>query len=442
MRRKKIYLEPFSEMQAAFRAVHEDLAHLENPFAIGDSNYADLNCRICIGGGDLDTKYKVLEAITEIGDVDFLDNPTGFGFATHFKDKERLYFTYTNYLGFTTVISLNLIGLMNSDVLCLGFKETPEHFDEWRKSTEYDYLSYVKPWLKSKLVVVYGTFDKQDPLFRGLTVLSYDRLCDLIGGFLSKVSNDSSPISAHIGESWPEILDILGIRSRSWFPKGDFVDAMTPVPFVGESGFEALLVGQSLITQGLYEYVMGSNPSHFKGSSDLPVEKVSWFDLLHFCNKLSEMQGFRPCYYDIGSGFTSAEWDRSANGYRLLTEREWSHVAGANRIFRHSGSNDLREVAWYLRTGGRKTHPVGTKKENSFGTYDQSGNLWEWCWDLYHRGGAKRMLRGDSWGRKSASTADTVIFRKDDHPWAETPRYGGRLARSPDQTTRQTRTRT
>ena len=429
------YLEPFSDMQAAFRAVHEDLSHLNNPFAIGDINSEGLACRICIGGGDIHTKYKVLEAITATGEVDFLNDPSGVFLAPQLRpiDKEKLHFEYTSYSGWLetrTIVSLNLIGLMNSDVLCLGFKKkkTAKHFDEWKTSTEYDYLSYVKPWLKSKLVVVYGTFDKRDPLFQDLTVLSYDDLCEIIEIFLS---NDRHPISAHIGDAWPEILEYLGIRSRSWFPRGDFVDAMTPIPMLGEDRIEPLLVGQSLITQGLYEYVMGSNPSHFSGSSELPVDNVSWFDLLHFCNNLSKMQGFRPCYYDIGSGnMGSAKWDRSANGYRLLTEKEWEYVARANRTFEYSGSDDPNEVAWYDDNSGRQTHPVGTKKENSFGTYDQSGNLFEWCWDLYTYVYADRVLRGGYWNYYASFIR--AAGHEDGFPWLQYNGSGGRLARSPD----------
>lgn len=192
-----------------------------------------------------------------------------------------------------------------------------------------------------------------------------------------------------------------------------------------------LLVGQSLITQGLYRYVMGSNLSRFRGSSELPVENVSWFDLLHFCNNLSEMQGFRPCYYDIVSGAEEpAEWDRSANGYRILTEKEWEYIARANRAFEYSGSDDLNEIAWYDKNSGDETHPVGTKKENSFGTYDQSGNLWEWCWDLYSHEHAFRVLRGGCWGNDASSIR--AAYRSGGNPLSRYYYFGGRLARSPN----------
>jgi formylglycine-generating enzyme required for sulfatase activity len=192
-----------------------------------------------------------------------------------------------------------------------------------------------------------------------------------------------------------------------------------------------LLVGQSLITQALYESVMGMNPSRFKDTGDLPVEQVSWFDLLHFCNRLSELQGFRPCYFNIGSGRDgSAEWDRSANGYRLLTDKEWEYIARANRAFTYSGSDDPDAVGWYEENSNERTHAVGTKQENSFGTYDQSGNLFEWCWDLYRSRNALRVLRGGGWGYGASNIR--AADRNGSSPSYQYYDVGGRLARSPD----------
>ena len=192
-----------------------------------------------------------------------------------------------------------------------------------------------------------------------------------------------------------------------------------------------LLVGQSLITQALYESVMGYKPIYFKGTEDLPVSHVFWFDLLRFCNRLSELQGFRPCYYDIGSGHKgSAEWDRSANGYRLLTEKEWEYVARANRGFEYSGSDDPDAVAWYTLNSGKTTHIVGTKQENSFGTYDQSGNLFERCWDLYSSRNADRVLRGGGW--YGSASYIRAAYRNGNGPSGQSYNIGGRLARSPD----------
>ena len=200
---------------------------------------------------------------------------------------------------------------------------------------------------------------------------------------------------------------------------------------VGESvGYSNIrrpfLISQSQITQGLYESVMGESPSSFKGSAQLPVERVSWFDLLKFCNRLSEVQGFRPCYTIDGE---DVDWDRSANGYRLPTEHEWEYIARANRGFEYSGSDDVAAVAWYFRTSDSETHPVGQKGVNSFGTYDQSGNLYEWCWDLvtYENW---RVLRGGSWNNGASGVR--AAARRNSSPSYQGRSYGARLARSPD----------
>jgi len=185
------------------------------------------------------------------------------------------------------------------------------------------------------------------------------------------------------------------------------------------------LISQSQITQGLYESVMGVNPSEFTGSGQLPVENVSWYDILEFCNRLSELQGFKPCYTIDGE---DVDWDRSANGYRLPTEHEWEYTARANRGFEYSGSDDVDVVAWYRRTSDRKTHPVGAKKENAFGTYDQSGNVNEWCWDT--AGSTERVLRGGGW--RNGAYSVRAASRLNGSPSFQNFNLGARLARSPD----------
>jgi len=200
---------------------------------------------------------------------------------------------------------------------------------------------------------------------------------------------------------------------------------------VGESvGYSNIrrpfLISQSQITQGLYESVMGESPSSFKGSAQLPVERVSWFDLLKFCNRLSEVQGFRPCYTIDGE---DVDWDRSANGYRLPTEHEWEYTARANRGFEYSGSDDVDAVAWYRANSSKRTHPVGQKGVNALGTYDQSGNVLEWCWDTAWS--AFRVLRGGGW-RYSGASYVRAAGRDNRSPSYQYNDGGARLARSPD----------
>ena len=149
-------------------------------------------------------------------------------------------------------------------------------------------------------------------------------------------------------------------------------------------------IGRYEVTQALWQAVMGSNPSKFKGD-DLPVETVNWGDCQDFISKLNAMTGKR---------------------FRLPTEAEWEYAARGgkkSRGYQYSGSNTLGDVAWYGDNSGSKTHAVGTKQPNELGIYDMTGNVWEWCQDWYDSyssspqtnptravGGAGRVNRGGS----------------------------------------------
>jgi len=161
------------------------------------------------------------------------------------------------------------------------------------------------------------------------------------------------------------------------------------------------MIGQTEVTQALWQAVMGNNPSWFKGDSRRPVENVSWNDCQTFLSKLNSLTG---------------------EHFRLPTEAEWEFAArGGVKSFgyMYSGSNIIGNVAWYdenaLCNGEENnpnygTHPVGTQFANELGIYDMSGNVWEWCNDWYGdysdssqtnpRGpssGMFRVYRGGSW---------------------------------------------
>ena len=151
-------------------------------------------------------------------------------------------------------------------------------------------------------------------------------------------------------------------------------------------------IGQTEVTQELWQAVMGSNPSYFTGNLR-PVEWVSWNDCQTFITKLNQMTG---------------------KNFRLPTEAEWEYAArGGNRSqgYKYAGSNNVNDVAWYwYNSNTSATRPVATKSPNELGLYDMSGNVWEWCQDWYggysstaqtnptgSSSGSDRVRRGGSW---------------------------------------------
>jgi formylglycine-generating enzyme required for sulfatase activity/flavodoxin len=131
------------------------------------------------------------------------------------------------------------------------------------------------------------------------------------------------------------------------------------------------------VTQQQYETVMGENPSRNKGARK-PVENVSWFNAVTFCNWLSEAEGLTSAYIINGDNYT---WDETANGYRLPTEAEWEYAARAGTTTAYStGGTITNEQATF---GGGGTTDAGSHPANQFGLYDMHGNVFEWCWDFH-----------------------------------------------------------
>jgi formylglycine-generating enzyme required for sulfatase activity len=187
------------------------------------------------------------------------------------------------------------------------------------------------------------------------------------------------------------------------------------------------------VTQDLYRKVTGGNPSGFEGD-DRPVETVSWFDAVEFCNLLSDKVGLNQVYTIRGN---EVECDWQANGFRLPTEAEWEYACRAGKTAERY--DDIDEIAWYKDNSNGSTHSVGQKKPNDFGLYDMLGNVWEWCWDLHGEYSVKSkrdwygtskdcFFRGGSWNDNA--TCCRVICRSNGHPSRRRKGLGFRLVRS------------
>ena len=194
-----------------------------------------------------------------------------------------------------------------------------------------------------------------------------------------------------------------------------------------------LEVCKYLTTQKLWQELIRNNPANFKGDENRPIEYISWWHALEFCNRLSEKYGLRPVY-NLGKSDQGllminqldgtvvspdvADFNKT-EGFRLPTEVEWEWFARGGQValdngtfdYTYSGSNNIDDVAWYTGNSKDTTQSVGLKMPNVLGLYDCNGNVWEWCYDTtesiesgksyvykaYDHSNVYRRLKGGSW---------------------------------------------
>jgi hypothetical protein len=197
----------------------------------------------------------------------------------------------------------------------------------------------------------------------------------------------------------------LGINIQSW-----------GLDWGSRESKKHFMLGETEVTQELFEAVMGFNYSNFKEYNKNPVENITWFDCLDFCNRLSDYFSLDHCYLLRDKDFTNSNYPLSienaeitfiegTSGFRLPKEWEWQIAAMAGTGNKYAGTNDdesLKRVAWFRDNSGEKTHPVAQKMPNEWGFYDMSGNVTEWCenshdLDENKDSSAKRVCRGGGW---------------------------------------------
>jgi len=180
-------------------------------------------------------------------------------------------------------------------------------------------------------------------------------------------------------------------------------------------------IGKYEVTQQEWAAVMGNNPSNFKGDN-FPVEEVSWFDAIEYCNKRSQKEGLTPAYRINGANIT---WIKNTDGYRLPTEAEWEFACRSGTITPFfTGENITTNQANYDGNNPYYNNPQGVLRQtttvvgsfppNHWGLYDMHGNVWEWCWDWFGSyssnmqndpigpfSGEGRVIRGGAWNYES-----------------------------------------
>jgi formylglycine-generating enzyme required for sulfatase activity len=253
-----------------------------------------------------------------------------------------------------------------------------------------------------------------------------------------------------VSDLLPDLADFAAIPGGN-FQMGDNLDGMANAP-VHTVNVSAFYIGKKEVTKAEWDAVRtwGSTHGYYDlaagagSAADHPVQTVSWWDVVKWCNAKSEQEGLTPCYYTDtaqtavfkagtpGIDNTMVKW--TANGYRLPTEAEWEKAARGGLVGKRYPLGDSITTADANYSSGG-TVAVGGYAANGYGLFDAAGNVWEWCWDWYDgdysssvgtdphgpAAGSNRVLRGGGWNdaaiyvrcapRNTRSPGDTAFSR-------------------------------
>lgn len=235
--------------------------------------------------------------------------------------------------------------------------------------------------------------------------------------------------------------DMVLVAGGSFSMGSDLDEALENEKPAHQAAVNSFYIGKYEVTFDEYDEfctATGRNEpkSPLWGRGQRPVMNVSWYDAVDYCNWLSEKEGLAPVYSGQGD---SVVYDFRAGGYRLPTEQEWEFAARGgleSRGYLYSGSNMINSAAWYYNNSGNRPRLVGQKGANELGLYDMSGNVAEWCWDMYGsyqpggttKTGGERVIRGGSWYSFAGYVRSTV--RGGSAAASTSPYVGFRLART------------